>query len=148
MKTTHQQDYFFLRSCASTQKEQQSRHSMKNSFLGGKVWDKFQEKLQDHVQAGGGYHDHDGAMIATVVDDVVWEMDYDGDVKWMMRRWISWSTRNIFWWNVLFSPLCVQMFTEEIQICSEPLEKFCSNTTVAFSSPLSPPLSSLSSPSS
>ena len=26
-------------------------------------------------------HDHDGAMIATVVDDAVWEMDYYGDVK-------------------------------------------------------------------
>ena len=72
---------------------------MKNSFLGGKVWDKFQEKLQDHVQAGGGYHDHDRAMIATVVDDAVWE------ISWiMMGTWSEYEAmaimeykKELFW---------------------------------------------------
>ena len=101
---------------SEAQKEQHSRHSMKNCPLGGKVWDKFQEKLQDHVQASGEYHDHDQAMIATVVDGV-WE------ISWMkLGTWSEWwgngyhgsnfeYKKGIFWWKcVALTALCADVY--------------------------------------
>ena len=77
--------------------------------------------------------------------------------QWWGWWWWWWGWKWWWWWRwhvkydscwyptvVNISPPHMQMFTEAIKICNEPLQKFCSNTTVRSSSS-SPPSSSSSS---
>ena len=80
--------------------------------------------------------------------------------QWWGWWWWWWGWKWWWWWRwhvkydscwyptvVNISPPHMQMFTEAIKICNEPLQKFCSNTTVrsSSSSPSSPSPSSSSS---